>query len=242
MIRYIIPLALATSIVQARTSLGVGEYRYGPDTTQNIACKFAEERAKENAIEKFYGEDIDVSVYEKCNNEECSVDRDSLNETKGYIKKILSKDVKQVQLQGYTSCIVTIKADVDTPINEIKLSLEKDEYVFKENQEVVFRGVVNRTGNLVIFNLYNDVYNKVYEEKITANNKQFVLPSPKNRIVTRLPVDKHHSKEVLMFLFTENDYEFRKTYTELEMNYFLKNIPSHQRQIVNRYVYIMRNI
>lgn len=120
--------------------------------------------------------------------------------------------------------------------------MEKDEYVFKENQEVVFRGVVNRTGNLVIFNLYNDVYNKVYEEKITANSQQFVLPSPKNRIVTRLPVDKHHSKEVLMFLFTENDYEFRKNYTELEMNYFLKNIPSHQRRIVNRYVYIMRNI
>ena len=242
MIRYIIPLALATSIVQARTSLGVGEYRYGPDTTQNIACKFAEERAKENAIEKFSGEDIDITVYEKCNNDVCDIDRDSLNETRGYIKKILSKDVKQVQLQGYTSCIVTIKADVDNPINEIKLSLDKDEYFFKENQEVVFRGVVNRTGNLVIFNLYNNVYSKVYEEKITTNNQQFMLPSPKNRIVTRLPVDKHHSKEVLMFLFTENDYEFRKTYTELEMNYFLKNIPSHQRQIVNRYVYIMRNV
>jgi hypothetical protein len=242
MIRYIIPLALATSIVQARTSLGVGEYRYGPDTTQNIACKFAEERAKENAIEKFSGEDIDITVYEKCNNDVCDIDRDSLNETRGYIKKILSKDVKQVQLQGYTSCIVTIKADVDNPINEIKLSLDKDEYFFKENQEVVFRGVVNRTGNLVIFNLYNNVYSKVYEEKITTNNQQFMLPSPKNRIVTRLPVDKHHSKEVLMFLFTENDYEFRKTYTELEMNYFLKNMPSHQRQIVNRYVYIMRNV
>jgi len=242
MIRYIIPLALATSIVQARTSLGVGEYRYGPDTTQNIACKFAEERAKENAIEKFSGEDIDITVYEKCNNDVCDIDRDSLNETRGYIKKILSKEVKQVQLQGYTSCIVTIKADVDNPINEIKLSLDKDEYFFKENQEVVFRGVVNRTGNLVIFNLYNNVYSKVYEEKITTNNQQFMLPSPKNRIVTRLPVDKHHSKEVLMFLFTENDYEFRKTYTELEMNYFLKNIPSHQRQIVNRYVYIMRNV
>jgi hypothetical protein len=26
------------------------------------------------------------------------------------------------------------------------------------------------------------------------------------------------------------------------MNYFIKSIPSHQRQIVNRYVYIMRNV
>ncbi len=107
---------------------------------------------------------------------------------------------------------------------------------------MIFRGVVNKVGNLVIYNLYDDVYNKVYEEKITTINKEFVLPSSKNKIVARLPEDKLSSKEVLMFLFTENDFEFKNKLTELEMKSFLRNIPSEQRQILNRYVYIMRNV
>ena len=38
------------------------------------------------------------------------------------------------------------------------------------------------------------------------------------------------------------DLVFRDNLTELEMKSFITSIPSHQRQIVNRYVYIMRNV
>jgi hypothetical protein len=240
--RALLSLALLPILAQAKISVGVGEYRYGPDTPQNIACKMAEEVAKENAITKFLGEDVEFSIFEKCKDEDCEFQKDSLNQVRGYVKQIIHKEVKTVAFQGYTSCIVTIRAEVDSPKNEIKLALDNDFYQFKENQEVSFHGVVNRTGNLVVFNYVNKTFNKIYQETIATNNKEFVLPSPKNRIVARLPVNLNQSKEVLMFLFTENDYDFRNNYTEAEMNYFIKSIPSHQRQIVNRYVYIMRNV
>ena len=240
--RALLSLALLPILAQAKISVGVGEYRYGPDTPQNLACKMAEEVAKENAITKFLGEDVEFSIFEKCKNEDCEFQKDSLNQVRGYVKQIIHKEVKTVALQGYTSCIVTIRAEVDSPKNEIKLALDNDFYQFKENQEVSFHGVVNKTGNLVVFNYVNKTFNKIYHETIATNNKEFVLPSPKNRIVARLPVNLNQSKEILMFLFTENDYDFRNSYTEAEMNYFIKSIPSHQRQIVNRYVYIMRNV
>ena len=240
--RALLSLALLPILAQAKVTLGVGEYRYGPDTPQNLACKMAEEVAKENAITKFLGEDVEFSIFEKCKNEDCEFQKDSLNQVRGYVKQIIHKEVKTVALQGYTSCIVTIRAEVDSPKNEIKLALDNDFYQFKENQEVSFHGVVNKTGNLVVFNYVNKTFNKIYHETIATNNKEFVLPSPKNRIVARLPVNLNQSKEILMFLFTENDYDFRNSYTEAEMNYFIKSIPSHQRQIVNRYVYIMRNV
>lgn len=242
MIRYIIPLALATSIVQAKTEVGIGEYRYGPDTPQNLACLLAEDLAKENVITRFVGEEVESSTFERCNEHDCELQKDTINDIKGYIKHIHTKQERKVELKGYTSCIVTIRADVERLKNEIKLNLNNDSFQFKTGEEIVFRGVVNKTGNLVIYNLYDDVYNKVYEEKITSINKEFVLPSSKNKIVAKLPEDKLSSKEVLMFLFTENDYEFKKTYTELEMKSFLRNIPSEQRQVINRYVYIMRNV
>ena len=240
--RALLSLALLPILAQAKISVGVGEYRYGPDTPQNIACKMAEEVAKENAITKFLGEDVEFLIFEKCKNEDCEFQKDSLNQVRGYVKQIIHKEVKTVALQGYTSCIVTIRAEVDSPKNEIKLALDNDFYQFKENQEVSFHGVVNKTGNLVVFNYVNKTFNKIYHETIATNNKEFVLPSPKNRIVARLPVNLNQSKEIIMFLFTENDYEFRNRYSEIEMNYFIKSIPSHQRQIINRYVYIMRNL
>ena len=41
---------------------GIGEYRYGPDTTENFACEMAEERAKEDAILKYSGELIEAQM------------------------------------------------------------------------------------------------------------------------------------------------------------------------------------
>jgi len=242
MIKYIIPLALASGLVQARTEIGIGEYRYGPDTPQNLACLMAEDLAKENAITRFVGEEIESSTFERCNERDCELQKDTTNDIKGYIKHIHTKQERKVELKGYTSCIVTIRADVEKLKNEIKLNLINDSFQFKTGEEIVFRGVVNKVGNLVIYNLYDNMYNKVYEEKITTINKEFVLPSSKNKIVARLPEDKLSSKEVLMFLFTENDFEFKNKLTELEMKSFLRNIPSEKKQIVNRYVYIMRNV
>jgi hypothetical protein len=117
----LLSLALIPILAQAKISVGVGEYRYGPDTPQNIACKMAEESAKENAVTKFLGEDIEFSIFQKCKDEDCELQKDSLNEVRGYVKQIIHKDTQIIALQGYTSCIVTIRAEVDTPKNEIKL-------------------------------------------------------------------------------------------------------------------------
>ena len=45
-----------------------------------------------------------------------------------------------------------------------------------------------------------------------------------------------------MILFTENVFDFKDSYTTLEMKQFLSTIPTHQRQIASRYVYIMKYI
>jgi hypothetical protein len=46
-------LLTISGVSSAKEVIGIGEYRYGPDTPQNLACELAEERAKENALSKF---------------------------------------------------------------------------------------------------------------------------------------------------------------------------------------------
>jgi hypothetical protein len=58
-------LLLATLIsTNAFAVSGVGEYRYGPDTTENFACEMAEERAKSDAIVQYVGQLVEAQIKE----------------------------------------------------------------------------------------------------------------------------------------------------------------------------------
>ena len=71
---------------------GVGEYRFGPDTTENLACEVAEDRAKQDALMKFNGQFIEAVIEENCQSEECRYNQQTFNKVEGYIKKAAAKD------------------------------------------------------------------------------------------------------------------------------------------------------
>ncbi len=104
-------LLLVPLIANART-IGIGEHRYGPDTPENFACQIAEENAKQHAINRFLGEKVDSMTLESCKNEECILQRDTINESRGIIKNIIDKKIQKIENTGYQSCIVTLVADV----------------------------------------------------------------------------------------------------------------------------------
>ena len=83
-------LLMIPLFANAKETLGVGEYRYGPDTTKNFACQAAEEKAKEHAITRYVGEQIESIAYETCQNESCDMQKNTFNEVKGEIKTIIS--------------------------------------------------------------------------------------------------------------------------------------------------------
>ena len=58
-------LLIATS-VNAKEVSGTGEFRFGPETAQNVACSLAEQKAKENAIANFVGEYIEHQTNQIC--------------------------------------------------------------------------------------------------------------------------------------------------------------------------------
>ena len=42
-------LLCVSSLAHAERVSGTGEYSFGPDTAENVACRLAEEKAKQNA-------------------------------------------------------------------------------------------------------------------------------------------------------------------------------------------------
>jgi hypothetical protein len=234
-------LLFVSSLANAKEVVGLGEYRFGPDTPQNVACEMAEDRAKENAIAKFSGESIETVTFAQCQNENCDIQRDSFAGVKGYIKTINRKSERVSQSTGHTSCIVTVYAEVEKATNAIRLKLDHDAYNFKENDEVNFRAMANKPGFLGVYNYYNGIYRVVAYQTVAAQGKEFVVPSTKKtKLVASLPAGELQSKELVTFVFTENWIDLKETYTQAEFKNLVTNIPEHKRDIVNRYVYIVR--
>ena len=238
--KLLLPLLITSMFANAKVTTGVGEYRYGPDTSEEDACILAEQMAKEDAISRVSGEEFGTTTFQHCQNEECETQRNVVSDKKGYIKEILDKDVRTGKSLGYNYCEASIRADVQFTENEIKFKLHNDNFQYNEGDEIVISGFVDRPGTIVIYNYIDGIYRLVYGEKFASYDKEFVLPSTDNRIVALLPDGALNSKELIMVLFTEVNRDFKMSYNKVEMEDFLNTIPFEKKKVINNYIYIMK--
>ena len=220
--------------------LGTGEYRYGPDMPQSVACSIAEEHAKDNAIARYLGEQIETVENEQCKSEQCDYQKVTYTETQGKITKVYNKTDRKVESSGYSSCIVSVNVEVEKSTNSIRLNMEEKYFNLKEFDKVKFHGTVNRSGYITLFNYYGNQYHKLYDIKVASKAQDFVIPLPQDSISATLPKGVSESKEMVLFLFTERPVELKGKYSQKEMNVLLSTIPFEQRKTVMRYVNIMR--
>jgi hypothetical protein len=221
----------------ANAVTGVGEYRFGPETTENMACEIAEDRAQQDALMRFNGQFIEAVIEENCLNEDCRYNQQTFNKVEGYIKKMTAKR-QVVAEQGYKICVVTINADVEKVKNEIKFSIDGS-FEYKDGDEIQFRGLSNYGGSVYLYNYYKGKYVKVLR-KVATPNDEFVLPSESYRMKAQLPKGEVQSKELLMFLFVNQDVSMRDSYSENEMKLAVNQIPASNRRVITRYINILR--
>lgn len=219
---------------------GVGEYRYGPDTTENFACELAEERARDDAVVQYVGQLVEAQIKEVCTRNDCVFHRDTFSEFSGHIRKVKNKTVEKKVFDGYSSCIVTIEADVSKVNNTIRFEVTGN-FDLRHEDGVQYTVVSNKTGKLAIFNYRGNRYVKIHEVNIASKNRQVVLPYDNTkRFVARVPEGKKESKELLTFIFTETDVEYRNDYSSFEMKNMIASIAPSDRKVINRYVNIVR--
>ena len=219
--------------------IGNGEYRFGPETAENIACSLAEERAKKDAIEKFVGELIEHSTNEICKDEYCTSYRKYFSETSGEVKNVISKNRYIAPQHKQTVCYVDIVANIEKITNQIQFKVDgKTEY--KHGDRFAFNAVINRAGKLAVFNMTGNEYRLIHQYSVKLPNKEFTLPSANQKFEALLPTTKQQSKEVLVFLFTEENLTFHPKYSTLEFDQLVMSLPFLGRKLVNHQINIMR--
>ena len=232
-------LLCASCLAHAERVSGTGEYSFGPDTAENVACRLAEEKAKQNAIANFVGELIESAQNENCKDEKCTMLSTLYTEVSGEIKTIYKKDKQVYPNKDRQVCEVDVDVDVRKIVSSIKFRVEGKNQ-FKVGDRFVFQAVSGLTGTIGVFNLVDKQYQLVYTDKVLEINKQIQIPSTKYKMQAELPNGKSHSNELLVFLFTDKNLTFKSRYSTMEFDSLIKDIPFSSRKIVNHHVSIER--
>jgi hypothetical protein len=221
------------------SSVGFGEYKFGPETSENLACEIAEERAKQDAIIQFVGEQIEYSISQNCFNTDCDFQREVFSQFKGIITKIINHERRIIDEQHSKSCVVFIKADVEEIKNKISFRVDTKQ-LFKDGESVNFSFVTNQIGKVFVFNYHNNFYHTVDTLSIDKENTEFKLPKKNQKMLAFLPKGEVQSKELLVFLFTPNQLNLKNKYTANEFKSMLSLINPAKKQLVFRNITIVR--
>jgi hypothetical protein len=233
-----VAFAVATSVFGSVVT-GTGEYRFGPETAQNIACLIAEENAKKNAIANFVGEYIEHQTNQICKNEECTEYRTLFSEISGNVQTIIDRTVLVAPERGHSVCIVDIKAQVEKISNPITFKVEGSSEL-RHGDRFVLSGISNRVGKYWIFNVVDDTYQTIHSGKISLANKEFVIPSTNQRLLAKVPTGKHQSKEKIVVLFSTEALTIQSRYSRIEFERLINDISFVNRKLVNHHLTIVR--
>ena len=230
---------LCVNFAHAERVKGTGEYSFGPDTAENVACRLAEEKAKQNAIANFVGEMIESAQNENCKDEKCTMLSTLYTEVSGKIKTVYKRDKQVYPNRDRQVCEVDLDVEVEKITSTIKFHVD-GKNSFKTGERFVFQAVSGLTGTVGVFNLVDKQYQLVYTDKVLEINKQIQIPSTRYKMQAELPNGKSHSNELLVFLFTDKNLTFKNQYSTMEFDSLVKDIPFDSRKVINHHVSIER--
>lgn len=237
--KFIAVIMMCASFAHAET-IGQGEYRFGPDMAENAACELAKEKAKENVIANFVGEQLELSTTEYCKNENCVAHSIALSDVSGQIKRIIKMNSVIAPERGHSVCVVDIVADVEKINNPIEFKLVNPENELRHGDRFTLRAINNRVGNTYVFNFVDDQYYLIYSGKVTTVNREFNVLPTNERFSATVPQGKKVSKELVVILFTTTNLTVGENYSRIEFQKLVKDVPFNGRKLVNHHVTIVR--
>jgi hypothetical protein len=240
----ILPLLILfySQISSANYVNGYGEFFYGPDTSDNVACEYALDRSKQDAIQNHLGVEIESFTTENCRTEnDCAINVDTYIQMFGKINQIVKKDIKKYEEHGRKVCRAEITAVVERILNNTNFSVKgKTNYI--ESEELEFSIISNAIGYVSVYNYYNDQYVKIYETKITDVNVEYKIKKEKEKIVAVLPKNQYKSNELLIFLFSKEKPMSKKQYGQFEFGNILSTLDSNVKRTIFRFITIGKKL
>lgn len=220
----------------AKDAIGVGEYRYGPHTSEAFACEIAEEKAKEDLLIKANGMFIQHQIDEQCLNESCRHKSYTFKNLEGILENIDNREVEHYVELGHRVCKVSLTGSVFNKQSKVTVSVNGS--LERKHDEVfhLYFTTNKEGGDLFLFNLYEDKYVKVFDMTNLIKEKDVKI-GPFKAIV---PDGLYESQEALKFLYVFDKIEVKDTYTIGEMDVLLSSIKPDKKFVVMKTLTLRR--
>lgn len=216
-----------------RSTTGIGEFAFGPDVSENAACKKAEDRARLDAMRNILGEDVTAQESVQCKEDQgCKLDTGVWSLSDAHMRKTKIKDKEVFEKLGQRVCRITINADVSTdrPYADMEI---KTKFFYKDGEKFSVFVKANQTGYINIFHVEGNKVVKLYPNAYQNSmeiDKGISIPS--NKYSMKIRASKFD--ESLVFVLTKADENFLESYDLAELNNKLVSIPVKERKIVRR--------
>ncbi len=237
-----------------------GEFLYGPEVSEKVACDAAEQRAKEEAVRRVNGELVSAEdqlscreISGKADSHVCSFNRFAWSTIDGDIKEAkLLQEPQVTRMQGVSRCAVSMQVDVVKPLQApdpgfdfgVKLSAG----ILKPGDEIVFEVSPSTTMYLAVFGWTPIEQDKGRVVRLFPNTFE---ADSQVRAARRLPSVEHAGQygffaswiddvrrdfldEYLVFVATKSPVNWLGEYAFDDFRAALREIPAAQKRVHRR--------
>jgi hypothetical protein len=220
----------------AVASTGEGQYYYGPDVSENVACAKAEGLAKADAIRKVIGEILFVDEFAQCaevrGEAKCRYENSIFSITDSYIRKskITYRDVSTQYGKNVCKVEVDVKVTTDKPKIDANVN---GRFFYKAGEPMTFDLKTNDPTKVYVFHVEGNKATMMWPTYVGTNNKvanELTIPTPGYKFIAR----PSRLNEAMVFVFTNEDMKFMRNYDLEDLNSKLLSLKISDRRIIRR--------
>jgi hypothetical protein len=236
-----------------------GEYRYGPNVSEQEACRVAVQRAKEDALRRVFGEIVSADEQFSCReksgsteNRQCAYDKSTWSMIDGEIGNAVQKKYFIFDEQGAKRCWVELSVEVLRPTKkpsfELDLKVNLGSYQYKSGDNLIVDVTPYKPLYLAIFSWTPNssdpgIVSKIFPNSLDQNSlitaRRKIPQKGLNGINYEFKLINDEPKkdfidEYLIFVITKKNLKWMDEYPYDDFRLRLREIPGDEKRTIKR--------
>jgi hypothetical protein len=215
---------------------GTGQWYYGPDTSENVACARAEQLAKADAVRNVIGEAIFIDEFSNCaevrGEPKCRYESSIFSVTDSYIRK--STITERTIGTSFNRNVCTVEVNVKVTNDKPKIDANVNgRFFYKEGESMSWDLKTSDPTKVYIYHIEGNKATMMWPTYVGTNNavaNELTVPTPGYKFKARAG----RLTESLVFVFTNEKINLMRNYELDDLNSKLLSIPIAERRIVRR--------
>ena len=247
---------LVSNCIHAEMAQGVGEYLYGPDTSESKACELAQDKAKAMALTSVMGEAVSNEQQLYCketsgkrSDYDCEYNSVTWSLIEGDLKSPTIIEKKVEPKSGFTSCKIRLEVEVIVPQRKpdpnFDVKAKTNQTVFRVGDDLNLEVESTMPAHFAVFNWLPYENNQVIFVPLTNSSEVFDSYALKKDAGGKFRFkqsfsatwskaykgDKKFYDEWVVVVVTKKPYKWLSSYDLDSFKEKLREIPNDERRI-----------